>query len=370
MKARVIAIIAMAAVAVFLTACGGQVEYYQQVAPIVADTAEYYAPEEEPPRDSIHETEIAVPIQLTVDSVPYGAEPADFVRELGYDSFAEDEFLNWGIEWLVLRTNVAIQGFRFITVVPRYEASFNNGWQIERHYTYTWSRHTVDLLPDEPFVMMWQAERGLTESGLEGVAFVDADGYERYFVMKRYNDGVHIVEFENIADLLGNPRISVINPSPEIELVVAWIVAPWLAEDGQGVSEGKGIFLQQFETYVQFDNPYASTESWAIFSANTDLHDFVFFRLGQICDPWVDEEWRPFYIGTGLGHQERLLFGTALVVPWSPGGTMPSFGFGFYDENGTRRNFSLNSNEGSGFPPMFMLEFVDRGACGGCEWCE
>ena len=366
---KLILTITICVVVLLLTACSEQMEYCREA-------AEYYAPEEEPPVDlpppicaATYEPEITVPIQLTVDSIPYGVEPADFVRDLGYASFAEDVFLRAGVEWLVLRTNVAIRDFRFIFVTPWYDVSFDSGWQIDRNYAYEETRHTTDLLPDEPFVMAWQAERGLTEIGLEGVAFIDTDGHKRYFIMRPYGEAVHLVEFENTVNWRNYPRISVINPSPEIELVVAWISARSLDEAQEG-QEDCAIFLQQFESYTEFVIPYLSWPSWVAFSANIDLFDFVFFRLGQICDPWVDDEWHPFYVGTALGHQELLPFGTPLVVDWHPVGTMPGFGFGFYDENGTRRNFALHSNEGSGFPPMFMFEFVDRGACGGCEWCE
>jgi len=67
-----------------------------------------------------------------------------------------------------------------------------------------------------------------------------------------------------------------------------------------------------------------------------------------------------------LDNRAVVPFGEALVIPWSPGGTMPSFGIGFLDENGNRRNFALNSNEGSGFPPKFISEFADRIYCPDC----
>ena len=290
---------------------------------------------------------------LTVVDIPQGSEPA--------------EFLNWGSDFVALYTDTAIEDLRIISVIPYYEASFDDGWQFVRHHAYTWTRHTIDLLPEEPIVMAWQADgRYVSGGGLDGLSFVDTDGHERFFILQQ-NDGMtYLEEFVNEPHSFSGPNITIVRPSPEIELVAAWIT------DQQGdVHAIRNNFLQQFDFYTEFDNPFVTLEGlWLAFGANMDLRDFQFFGLGHVCNPWVDDEWHPFYVGTMIGSQDILSFGIPLVVPWHPGGTLPSFGISFLDENDQRRNFSLNSNEGSGFPPMFILEFVDREYCPYCTGSE
>jgi hypothetical protein len=72
-------------------------------------------------------------------------------------------------------------------------------------------------------------------------------------------------------------------------------------------------------------------------------------------------------VDTVLGAQAVLPFGEPVAIPWRPSGTWPTAGISFLDENNQRRNFTLNSNEGSDFPPMFITEFVDRVYCENCE---
>jgi len=251
-------------------------------------------------------------------------------------------------------------------LIPRYEASFDDGWQLVRHYAYTWTRLEIDLLPDVPFVMAWNAdERGITEMGLDGVSFVDADGLERFFILRQRDDVTYLEEFENSPHSQGSPMISILRPTPEIELVAAWIV-DWRHESERDEHTTRDNFLQQFQSFTEFDNPSVSLESWVAFGASMDLRDFQFFGLGHACDPWVGDAWHPFYVGMVIGSQSVLPFGEPVVVPWLPGGTWPHFGISFLDEDGQRRNFALNSNEGSGFPPMFIFEFDNRVYCPNC----
>jgi len=310
------------------------------------------------------EPEITEPIELTVDDIPYGVDITDFIRELGYDSFAEHEFLQWGTYWIALRANAVIRDLRIIDVIPHYDASFDDGWQFELRYRSSeWTRIKIELLPGEPFVMAWD-ERGLTEQGFLGVSYTDVDGSERFFLLRHDGSVTYLYEFENTPQKSDSPMITIIRPSPEIELVVAWFVV-W-SDDGWYSRPATDSFLQQFESYAEFDNPYSNFSSYVVFSANMDLYNFQFFRLGHDFGSCVDDEWHHFYVGTMLGFQDVLPFGEPVVIPWHPGGTWPQFGISFLDETGERRNFTLNSNEGSGFPPMFIFEFVDRGYCVYC----
>jgi|GEM_PF-1862639 len=349
-----------------------------------------------------------MPILLTVESIPYGTDPADFLRELGYDSFAEHEFMRSGPDWIVLRTNTQIPDLRIIAVIPHYDAVFDNGWQFMRHYTSSpWTRLEITLLPDEPFVMAWHSnEQGITEWGLDGISFTDVCGYERFFILRHDGDVTYLEAFEknprqpdsplvsvkhlrskvdiervvcalhqpgclveqrfsatrpNCSAANGGMDVSVVHSPSDIELVAAWII-DWHVD----TQNAKNNFLQQFYAYTTLDNPYSHANSWVIFGANTNLYDFQFFRVGQVCDPWVDDEFHLFYVGALIDSQDILAFGEPIVVPWHPGGTMPGFGIRFLDKDGQRHNFTLNANEGSGFPPMFILSFVDRIYCPHC----
>lgn len=308
------------------------------------------------------------PIRLTVTDIPQNTEPTEFLRGLGYDSYTTHEFLQWGENWIAIRTNTAIQDLRIIEVIPRYTAIFDGGWQMMRHYVaYPWERAAVSISPAEPFVMAWDAdERGISDGGLMGVAFVDFDGHERFFRLQEIGGDTHLVEFENTLHTPSEPRITTIRPSAEIELVAAWFAPWWNWLEDEYVANAKRNFLRQFDTYTEFENSSASFASWVVFGANTDLHDFRFFGLGQVCNPWVGDEFHFFFVSEVLDEQAFLPFGEALVIPWNPGGTMPRFGISFLDENGTRRKFTINSNEGSGFPPKFISEFTDRIYCPNC----
>jgi len=304
------------------------------------------------------------PIQLTIESIPQKVEPRDFLRGLGYDSFAEHEFLRRGPEWIALRTNTAIQDLRIIYLIPRYEAVFDGEWHIQRHYTHDRTRLTIDLLPEEPLVMAWQGGNyGSAEFGLEGLAFTDTDGHERYFMLRKNDDVTYLREFENLPHNLDDPLITIVRPCPEIKLVVAWIM-DWRYQDDRDAHTAKSNFLQQFDAYTEFDGShrFSPIDGWWAFSANIDLYDFQFFRVGHSDNPWVDDERRyPFYVGTILDSQAVVPFGEPVVIPWHPGGSVPNFGIGFLDESGQQRNFAFIENNGGGFPPMFVLEFIDRG---------
>lgn len=359
--------------AVIFSACGGGGEDIPegnaspvvpqiQTAPPVTPPP-VVSPSDEPvvfPVEPVLPTE---PAHLTVEDIPQGDEPAEFLRELGYESFATHEFLGWGEDWIALRTNTAIRDFRIIELIPRYEASFTGEWQFERHYMYTWTRLSVDLMPDEPLVMSWQADEwDISGRGLDGIAFLDADGRERFFVFRQNDGATYLKEFEDSPPGPDTPRITITHPSPQIELVTALIAG----RRGDGDEAETSDFLRQFEAYTEFDNPYVDDAPWLVFGANTDLRDFQFFLVGQVCDPWIGDEWHPFFIATVPGSQEVLPFGEPVIVPWISFGTMPAFGIGFLDETGSRRNFTINLNTGSGYPFMFLLEFTDRGHCPDC----
>jgi len=305
-------------------------------------------------------------IQLIVEDIPQGVEPAEFLYELGYDSFVEHDFLRWGSDWIALRANAAIYDLRIIYLIPRYEASFADGWQFVRHYSYLGTRLSISLVPNEPLVMAWWADgRNIAERGLEGMAFVDVTGSERFFVLQ-YNGGVtYLEELENPPHTPDIPKATIVHPSPEIELVLVWItdLRPPGERDGWALAYN---FLQQFESYTEFYNPSRHDGNWLIFGANKDLEDFQFFELGHVCNPWIGDEFHLFYISTVHGSQEVLPFGVPVAVPWCPGGSLSRFGISFLDENGQRRYFAFGSNEGSGFQPMFVFEFIDREYCPSC----
>jgi len=327
------------------------------------ETYTNYMPEEAKLSPENKLTQIpTIPVQIKIDDIPHGIDPANFIHELGYESFTEHEFLQWGAHWIALRTNTAIYDFRIIEVIPHYEASFDDGWQYELFYSSPRVRHEIDLLPGKPFVMAW-ADWGITEWGLQGIAYIDADGSERHFILRWDGNETYLEEFENSPHEPDSPMITIMNPSPEIELVVAWFVDDWWAGQGADYGIAKYNFLQQFESYTEFNNPYVNFSSYAVFSSNTDLYDFQLFRIGFTCDPQVGDEWHFFYIGEIIDFQEIVSFGEPVVIPWHPGGTWPNFGISFLDEDGHRHNFSLNSNNGSGFPPMFISSFEDKGCC-------
>jgi len=368
---RILLVLFLAAVSMFLfNACGSRT-VLEENAPSAVEQATmphlqgWHVDDEELTAPANAEPALqAVPVQLSVEDIPQGVEPAEFLLGLGYDSFAEHEFLQSGSDWVALRTNTEIRDLRIITIIPHDVASFDDGWQFLRHYSAgSWTRLTIDLLPSEPFVMAWFSDgSGITQWGIDGVSFVDSDGRERFFILRQDGGATHLEEFENSPHNPDSPRISIVRPSPEIELVAAWIATA----SERDTQAARNDFLQQFKSYTEFNNPNAIIESWVAFSTNMDLRDFQFFELKQACDPWVGDVWRPFYVGTVLGSQAVLPLSEPVVVPWHPGGTMPSFGISFSDENGHRRNFTLNSNEGSGFPPMFISEFVDRVYCPIC----
>ena len=63
------------------------------------------------------------PVELMVYDITQGAEPAEFVRGLGYSSFSEHEFLSHGTDWIVLAANTIVHDLRIISVVPGYSTS-------------------------------------------------------------------------------------------------------------------------------------------------------------------------------------------------------------------------------------------------------
>jgi len=204
------------------------------------------------------------PIQLMVWDIPQGAEPAEFLRELGYDSFVEHEFLRWGSDWIALQTNTVIRDLRIIFATPHYEAFFTDEWRFVRHYTYSHTRLYIDLLPNEPLVMAWQADgQGITGTGLDGVSYVDADGNERFFILQQANGVAYLEEFTNSPHMHSSPKISIIRPSPEIELVVAWFL-DFRPANGRAARALGNDFMQQFESYTVFDDPTWISESMQV----------------------------------------------------------------------------------------------------------
>jgi hypothetical protein len=312
----------------------------------------------------------SAPAVLTAKGVPQGVEPADYLRELGHGSFSEYEYLQWGTHWVALLTDEVIRNLRIISVIPRYEAFYENGWHITQQFFHSWTYHEIDLLPDEPFVMAWRPDQNITERGLRGVWHTDYNGHDRFYLLRQNDGETYLEAFENTPYRVKDPKISVFNIEPEIEMVAAWLAR--FTVDGRGISEddvltAKARFLQQFETYTALENHMAVFSGWVVFSTNTALYDFQLFTLGQVCDPWLDGEWHLYYVREIMGAQDVLPFGIPVVVPWHPGGTHPSFGIGFTDKNGERRNFTLNDNVGSGFPPLFIREFMDRVYCFVCK---
>jgi len=104
------------------------------------------------------------------------------------------------------------------------------------------------------------------------------------------------------------------------------------------------------------------------FTATTDLRESELFTIGIASDPWIENQWQPFYVNEVFGHQNVLYRGEHIVVPWQPSS---HFGIGFLDKYGIRRNFII-SFDGIGdrgfshlfsdfFFPLFINEFTDRG---------
>ena len=253
--------------------------------------------------------------------------------------------------------NQPIFNFRYIRLIPYHQAHFDGQWHFTQQYRYLYTLHTLDLLPEAPFITPWLGDQGLTESGLAGVAWADEMGQTRYYILRKnyHTEAFYLAPFENTPPPPHHPQITLVQPTPAFTLVAAWVPDPLGADQ----------FLQPFARYTRLENPNAP-DSQIIFNATIDLQNFQFFNLGQVCDPWVGEDFHPFYVGDILDTQDTLPVGVPLVVPWHPGGTMPTFGIHFLDEMGQPRYFSLNTNEGSGYPPLFIHEFTSRGYCPHC----
>ena len=328
---------------------------------------------------------VADGVYLIMDTIPEGVDIAEFLQELGYDSFREHEQLSVGSVWhpnvIVLRTNARIEDLRIIGVLPHDVADFSLGWEIMRLYQRSgrvWT--TMDLLPHEPFVMGWRAEEwGLTESGITGVAFIDSDGHERSFVLQLSDEGAtYLKEFEDTRLAYYEARLSIIQPTSEIEFIMADIgdnrPLPWQERDG---SVARERFLQQFDHYIELGADDTVHDRWSAFIANANLSDFQIFRLGIACEwyVYVDDEirvMRPFYIRSVSGSVDMLPAGVPLVVPfsWTPLGPLPQFGVSFVDETGKFHAFMMQENTASGSPPMFITPFIDRMYCSFCIGTE
>jgi len=139
--------------------------------------------------------ETTLPTILTVDIIPQGVEPAEFIRELGYGSFNESSGLH-GDDWIVLRTNSTLPDFYLISITPHYEAFFDGEWYFTQHHSYTWKQPSIAPSIDKPLVMRWQADdRYIAESGLSGVMFVEPNGLRRFFILRNDNGIAHLEEF-------------------------------------------------------------------------------------------------------------------------------------------------------------------------------
>jgi len=261
------------------------------------------------------------------------------------------------IELLSVEADDSVVSLSLISIIPRYEARFDGEWHFTRHYSYSWTSATWSDPTNMSPVITWMPNApNITEAGLTGFHVFTAENEDRFFILKQ-NDGVTFLEeFVNILPERDAPRITIINPSPEIALVVAWMgnIPPT-------------AFLQQFEAFSTIENSHASLDTHIIIGATAELRDFSFFKLGHVCDPWIDDTWHPFYISETLGEQALLSAAESVLIPWHPVGTLPTFGISFIDETGTRRYFTLNTNEGSGFPPLFITEFTNRGYCPDCN---
>jgi len=261
----------------------------------------------------------------------------------------------------LLRNTFGDADFHMLTVIPRYEAIFDGSWHFVRHYTHISRRPVAGLHPN----WMWRDD----ERGLDGVSYIGADGIERFFIIRYNGEEAWLEEFDNSPMWPDSPLITIARLTPEIELIAAWF-GGWHHSDAETALASRDGFLQQFDSYTYFDAFSSISTHRVIFSANTDLHNFEFFRLAWVdCYEFIDGRWEPWYVGEVLAAQDIVPFGEPVVVPWHPGGTFAVFGFGFLDEYGIRRNFWLNPNEASGFPPLAIGEFLDRGSCGDCGLC-
>ena len=159
--------------------------------------------------------------------------------------------------------------------------------------------------------------------------------------------------------------------SPVMELEVTWFFG-FQPEYEEKLLADRNNFLQQFDSYIEFDKPHAHGRSWLIFNANRDLYEFQFFRLSLACAPWGESEWLHLYPdffhyrGGTLASQAVLHAGIPMVVPWTPGCIWPTVGISFLDETGQKRNFTVNHNLACDGPPMIIMEFLYGERCDTC----
>ena len=309
--------------------------------------------------------------------LPSESEAGAYLRTLGDESYTTHEFLRRGPDWVALRTDSTIRDLRIIQILPYYDAVFNDGWRFTRRYTYVWTMETVDLVRGNPLVFSWdENEWNVVEAGLTGVAYTDANGHEQFFRLTRHWDGTIILdEFENTTRAPAMPSITIFNHfnhlGEEGMLVFAWIT-DWQPDGIGDARPARDAFLRQFDSHTIFDGPYADilghASSWLVIESSQDLQDFQFFNLGFVCDPHIPGEgWHPFYIDRVIGSLDVLEANRPVAMQWVPAGSMPNAGISFTDSTGWTRTFSLNSNNASGFPPMSIGEFFDRGYCPDCQ---
>jgi len=343
------------------------------------DTTDYIPTE---PTDPIDPTEPDAPIGeggLRAIRLPSGdlegadARASAFLHNLGYNTHILPEFLRSGSDWVAITTDETIRNFRVIQVIPYYDGVYNNGWRFTRHYSYTWTRETLDLLHDVPLVFAWdENEWSVGEAGLTGVAYTDENGRERTFLLRRrYDDAIILDEFESTERPFGAPQFTIFYHGLEqSRLVITWITEE---NPASAATPARDAFLSQFDSYTIFASPYPENDppfhSWLIFEAEHPLNDFKFFTLGHMCDPWMGNGygWNPFYVDRVIDTLDVLWPGSPVAMQWAPVGTMPAFGIGFTDSAEWEAVFHLNSNNASGFPPIFIGEFFDRGYCPDCR---
>ena len=241
-------------------------------------------------------------------------------------------------EWIVFRMPSDGE-VRLLNINFHYTVNYDGAWNLERHYHSFFTTARFDVLRGEALVVPMPR---VDDAGFAGNSGIYFDG--TYYVIVPFSNMLGLREFENI-EPNHDQQVTLFNTDE------TFFIATWLTNE-----DGHADFLSQFDQYVDYV-PTDWPHWWLLLGVIEELSQFSYFWLGQYDDPFVGEEWLPFYIGEMIAQDITILPDMPALLPFSAGGAMPQIGFSLTDADGNVGHYFMLANNASGGFPLIIAPF-------------
>ena len=184
------------------------------------------------------------------------------------------------------------------------------------------------------------------------ITATDGEEYIFWIGLKGVYNESHVARWERLIHLEAEPIIIDDTFFVPVSFFPAHVFERQLMIGGYWKNRAAGIVISsaymtedeisaEFATYVRFEDPVMPQAPTLVIVPDIPLRDFWWFELRQ-----SQSENFYFYVGETLSAPGDITQERPFVVNWGHLGTMPYRGISFLDEDGERRYFVINDNQG------------------------